>query len=511
MKNMKWFTGACLLACGLAFLPACSDDENEAVAPVFPDKVEEIVLSAAGETAELAFTANADWTLTSSRLWCKFVSGEESLPMLVGGAGEQNVQVVITDDVWGFEEATAEVALNMGGQSQVIAKITRNAKGLVIEGYDNEHPVEITYVGGQSGSQTTISLNANFDWELSAEGLPEWLSVDDLPLKGFAGRPSDIVLKVTKEAKVSAQSGILTLKQLETGATYAFPVNYAGMGDKDFETSLRNVWNWNVAKEGDIYWAGYLTGDDDTAKESFPLQVEIATKDYDYQLVRLFDDGKGNGLKEPDQWNGGDFFTVEDNGKGLLSIPAFSENTGGERSGYILAFPRYVYETELQNSVDNALIEDMTAIKTEYEQYIVWNFTQQGNQVAATGFEVLRSGYESLECLQGDGGTGYGEMISEATQVPVDQIFHVKVQAGDFLQVNPKLTVEQWNPEVNGMNGMMIMSMEGEDFTEQWNPGMTMGGSFSVDGTVNKTMFISFSDFSAGYPMPCKALIIIVE
>lgn len=102
-------------------------------------------------------------------------------------------------------------------------------------------------------------------------------------------------------------------------------------------------------------------------------------------------------------------------------------------------------------------------------------------------------------------------MISEATQVPVDQIFHVKVQAGDFLQVNPKLTVEQWNPEVNGMNGMMIMSMEGEDFTEQWNPGMTMGGSFSVDGTVNKTMFISFSDFSAGYPMPCKALIIIVE
>ena len=316
---------------------------------------------------------------------------------------------------------------------------------------------------------------------------------------------------MTKEAKVSAQSGILTLKRLETGATYAFPVNYAGMGDKDFETSLRNVWNWNVAKEGDIYWAGSLTGDDDTAKESFPLQVEIATKDYDYQLVRLFDDGKGNGLMEPDQWNGGDFFTVEDNGKGLLSIPAFKENTGGERSGYILAFPRYVYETELKSNVENAITEDWTAIKTEYEQYIVWNFTQQGNQVAATGFEVLRSGYESLECLQGDGGTGYGEMISGTTGVQPDQIFHVKVQAGDFLQVNPKLTVEQWNPEVNGLSGMMIMSMEGEDFTEQWNPGMTMGGSYSVDGTVNKTMFISFPDFSSGYTMPCKALIIIVE
>lgn len=510
MKNMKWLTGACLLACGLVLLPACSDDENEAVAPVFPDKVEEIALSAAGETAELAFTANTDWTLTSSRLWCKFVSGEESLPMLIGGAGEQLVQVVVTDDVWGFEAATAEIALNMEGQSQVIAKITRNAKGLVIEGYDNEHPVNIAYNGGQSGSQTTVSLNANFDWELSAEGLPEWLAVDDLPLKGFAGRPSDIVLKVTKEAKVSEQNGILTLKQQETGATYAFPVKYAGMGDKDFETSLTNVWNWNVAKEGDIYWAGSLTGDDDTPKESFPLQVEIAIKDYDYQLVRLFDDGKGGGLMEPVLGNGGDFFTVEDNDKGLLSIPAFKENTGGERSGYILAFPRYVYEEELKFNVENAITEDWTAIRPEYEQYIVWNFTQQGNQVAATGFEVLLSGYLPLECLQGDGGTGYGEMITGNTSVQPDQIFHVKVQAGKSVQVNPKLTAEQWNPEVNGLNGVTIMSMEGEDLTEQWNPNMP-GENYVLEGPVNKTMFIAFPDFSAGYPMPCKALLIIVE
>lgn len=509
MKNIKWFTGACLLACGLFFLPACSEDENEAIAPVFPEKIEEIVLSAAGETAELTFTANTDWTLTSSRLWCKFISGEESIPMLIGGIGEQRVQLVITDDVWGFEAATAEISLNMGGQSQVIAKVTRNAKGLVIEGYDNEHPVEIVYNGGQTGSQTTISLNANFDWELSSEGLPEWLLVDDLPIKGFAGRKSDIVLKVAKEAKVSAQAGILTLKQQETGAAYAFPVNYAGMSDTDFETSLSNVWNWNVAREGDKYWAGSLTGEDDTAKESFPLNVEIAAKNYDYQLVRLFDDG--NGLMEPDQWNGGDFFEVDDNKKGALSVPAFKENTGKERSGYILAFPRYVYEVDLKFNVENAITEDWLSIRPEYEKYIVWNFVQEGNQEAATGFEVLKNGYEPLECLPGDGDTGYGEIVSGVTGIQPSQIFCVKVSEPCGLQVNPKLTPEQWNPEINGYNGMVIMSMDDEDLTEQWTPNMISEQNYVLEGTVSKTMFISFPDLSNGYVIPYKALIIIVE
>lgn len=511
MKNIKLFAGICMFVSALAFLSACSDDDNGAVAPVFPDKVEELSLTTAGETAEFSFTANTDWTLTSSKLWCKFVSEGENMVMLYGPAGEQNVKVIVTDDIWDFEASTAEISLNMGDESKVIAKITRGAKGLVVNGYDDEHPLNISYAYSQDGIKATITMDANFDWELTENGVPEWLTVEDLPLKGFAGRSSEITFVVKNDAKVSAQTGVISFNQIGTDELRSFPVNYAGMGDRDIEISLDgSVWNWTVSQKGDQYWQGSITEGVEADKKNFPLELKIAAKDNGYHIIRLVSDEKG--LKELGQGTGNEFFFVDDDSKGNISILEFKENTSAAREGYIMAFPAYVYDTELEGNIDNALTSDFLEIKSEYEDYIVWNFSQEGNQVSSSGFEVLNSmTYEPFECLPGDGGTDYGDMVSGATGVQPNQIYYVKVSAKTNLQVNPMLTEQQWNPETYGMQGMTIMDMEGADLMENWAPNMNQSEKFVIEGQASKDMFISFPDMSAGYPMPCKALIIIVE
>lgn len=377
MKNIKLFAGICMFVSALAFLSACSDDDNGDVAPVFPDKVEELSLTTAGETAEFSFTANTDWTLTSSKLWCKFVSEGENMVMLYGPAGEQNVKVIVTDDIWDFEAATAEISLNMGDESKVIAKITRGAKGLVINGYDDEHPLNISYGYSQDGIKATMTMDANFDWELTENGVPEWLTVEDLPLKGFAGRSSEITFVVRNDAKVSAQTGVISFNQIGTGELRSFPVSYAGMGDRDIEISLGgNVWNWIVSQDGKLYWQGSITEGVEVEKNDLPMDVEIATKDNKYHIVKLVHGDES--LEEPFR---NEYFWVENNGKGNISILEFLPNSADEREGFILAIPNFVYENELDNDINNLLDEyDKYSIKYEYGQYVVWNFKQEGKQ-----------------------------------------------------------------------------------------------------------------------------------
>lgn len=509
MKNMKWLVGAWLMACGMILMPACSDDDNNVEAPVFPEKVEEISLESPGEKAALAFSANAEWTLTSSKLWCQFVSEGGNKPMLVGAPGEQQVELVITDDIWDFETATAEVSLNMAGVSKVVAKVSRAPRSIQIVGYDEEHPFKISYSAGLGESSATLELDVNFDWELNKEGIPEWLEIKDLPLKGYAGRKAEIKMEVKAEAKVSKQEGRFTFLQQKTGKACSFPVLFSGMGAEDFETSLTPVWNWTVSKDGTQYAAGSITEDNPTEMNDFPLNIQVAAKDNQYKVVRLV---KGQyGLVEPDPWSGNEFFKVEDDGKGHLTIPAFDENSKQEREGYILVFPIEVYKNKLQENVENALDNDYTEINSEYEQYIIWNFKQEGVGQEASTFEVKAFGYLPLECLPGDGGTGLGEVITGNTGVMSENIYHVKVTPETYLQINPKLSLTQWNPGEMGMSGMTIMNMQGEDFSDAWYPSMNSAEEFVVEGTANETMMVAFPDYSMGFPMPAKALLIIVE
>ena len=65
MSCKSWFFIGLLMTFCLA---ACSDDDDDAVAPIFPEK--QNIVCNAGETKEFTFTANTNWSLASSAIWC---------------------------------------------------------------------------------------------------------------------------------------------------------------------------------------------------------------------------------------------------------------------------------------------------------------------------------------------------------------------------------------------------------------------------------------------------------
>ena len=125
MSCKSWFFIGLLMTFCLA---ACSDDDDDAVAPIFPEK--QNIVCNAGETKEFTFTANTNWSLASSAIWCKFQSNDMEEFVVSGTAGTQTVTILATDDNQKVDNiSVAKLELTMGGQTIVIGEVTRSAKG----------------------------------------------------------------------------------------------------------------------------------------------------------------------------------------------------------------------------------------------------------------------------------------------------------------------------------------------------------------------------------------------
>lgn len=57
------------------FLPCGAFDDDNAETPIFPEKQNLICNS--NDTREFTFTANTNWSLASSAIWCKFKTDDE--------------------------------------------------------------------------------------------------------------------------------------------------------------------------------------------------------------------------------------------------------------------------------------------------------------------------------------------------------------------------------------------------------------------------------------------------
>ena len=155
MKTTYTFTKLFLLVAIFFAAVSCSENEKEVVVePEFPE--EEVVSSVTpnGETV-LTFSANMNWEVTSSAIWCKFANGSTSMK---GEAGDVSLSLTITEDAWSVEESVVEITLKMGSEEKVIARYTRAGKAPVITNadgveYGEENPIALTYKNnGVSGS-----------------------------------------------------------------------------------------------------------------------------------------------------------------------------------------------------------------------------------------------------------------------------------------------------------------------------------------------------------------------
>lgn len=238
MKKITYLLWSLLLGFVMA---SCSDDEETAaVAPIFPESQTFDIRP--GEVREISFDANQVWKLTTDKQWLKFVDETGKYQSLTGKAGAQTVQITVTDGALGFEGDKALVQLTMAGETQTIAELNRPAKERMAKMYmmEGQNTIQIDeFVDATIGRSEQIGFEANFDWKIDVESLPEWLKnaggeyskIENLC--GEAGQKVNIhrmaQVDVDQTRRYADLAGSITIRAIEGDYTCSFPISAPGI------------------------------------------------------------------------------------------------------------------------------------------------------------------------------------------------------------------------------------------------------------------------------------------
>lgn len=501
MKTTYTFTKLFLLVAILFAAVSCSENEKEVVVePEFPE--EEVVSSVTpnGETV-LTFSANMNWEVTSSAIWCKFANGSTSMK---GEAGDISLSLTITEDAWSVEESVVEITLKMGSEEKVIAKYTRAGKTPVItnadgEEYGEENPIALAYTNnGVSGS---FSFIANYDWEIKDENLPEWLKISEnnSQMGGNAGESVLVTFEVAKNFWANAQDGNVVIKAKKSDVSVSIPVSFNGIPEGVIAIDGINgtaFW-WKISADGKNFWKDGA----ESEKLMFPLSFNAIAKDNAYTVVKIEEDGGSMRVNDEPH----SFLSLEDDNAGNVVLTAQENTTGKERLAYILVMPQKVFDeikekADANGGYDNILLnsDGTDLIESEYDSYVVLAFKQEGSS-AAGGFKVLKGGWEPIACSS-DMTSEFSQFIAGEYGITPESIYSLSVESSVSLTINPLLS--EWNYECMGQtaSGNEMMIGNGIEPTE-------LEGAPAVMVNSTETMYVIF--ISNGAPM--KALIINVE
>lgn len=394
-----------LAACGLA---SCSDDDESAAAPVFPEL--QSFSCNIGETKEFTFEANTNWTLESSELWCKLVSGENEGFVLTGSAGTQTVTIRATDEGATVDAASvAKLWLTMGMQRTVIGEVTRSALGSELKIYDMEgNELEALTVGYDDFEPFKVKANFHF----AVTGTPNWVEVEGGSLVGVSNQEIEGGLRVVQDGTVekypvAATDNKMIVFSAEDGkASFSFPLVYAGMDPMDIDVTApsANRYGWTVSMDGKNFaqeGGQGTSGGGSTYTNRIPFTVKVLNDDYEFVYLEEWEDVSGTkniSLIDPSMlWlhcegeKGDISLRVDENEPQYAGVPA------EERTGYVLAFSRAEYESIKENLEAN--IVENGDIKYAYQQRNLLIQITQKEQETTTGEQLVNS------VTSGDGST----------------------------------------------------------------------------------------------------------
>ena len=396
MKTNFWKSAAAFVV-GMAAMVACKETpiEPEVVDPVFPSEVTEKNVEA-GETIELQFTANLDWELSiPASEQNKYWLDDAGLPAskVSGKAGDQTVSVVFSEDVYYDTNVLCEVTLTMGGESKVIAKLTRLAINRSLEVYvaetsewgfkktygtEKATALALTTFEGDVTYTLPIQVVANYDWSLA---LPEWCagSIQGAEtLSGKSGQVVEILLTgaLAENVKNGAEGVAKFIDATDNAQAVELPLTFPAFAD-------RIEWSEPSSMEFDH-----------TGASAMPAIGYVLAMD-GYVIKAL-------------GWNGewhdtafADWVTVTpgEATEGLLKQVAVTlgvtENTGKERAADLFVFP-----ASMANVKATDICEDNTAcgFKAQYEKYYVGRLTQAGVPMPyISEYNVPSMGFETYE------------------------------------------------------------------------------------------------------------------
>lgn len=174
-----------------------TDPVTEQPDPTFPVLVERIVQ--AGESVTLTASAELDWEVSvpeNTLQWFWIQDGRFKTSNVKGNAGEDVTVVIGVSESEEFDtDRICEVTMKMGGQSKVIAKLTRPSKekhltlyvAKVVDGeiqfvedgssydYDTQEAQSVDLIWTGSDFRLPVKVEANCGWTVDT---PEWARVD---------------------------------------------------------------------------------------------------------------------------------------------------------------------------------------------------------------------------------------------------------------------------------------------------------------------------------------------
>lgn len=435
MKNTILHWTSVLLASAALMLSGCTSSDEEApevTTPVFPELASLTI--PAGETfCEVTFTPNMDWTVSiptdaETSRWFKLSDGVMESTSISGRASSEPVTVQVTTiDQESFDlSPVCEVSLTMGGQTKIIAQITRGTAAREFELYLSKYstddddfimPYEFdeTPLAKYDGTEApttapegaaelkwpvrigepmqVVKGSSNFNWLVSA---PEWIEVSSpVAIDGEAD---------SKRFFVTALFSKLTDAQLD-GAVALLDIYDSNIADVEAPganahnrycftlPALRDVIRSNdqgatFSFNGD----GYYVDTNGTVLTDQDCTMDITSaKGLEFFVVA------------PSQYESGyeaygnDWVTITpesswDDSEGAIQDKSYTIKVGAygaNRTATILALPQTVAATiDEEEDLNEQLLDDNFDIKEELKPYIFATIEQAVTTAEEEGFSI---------------------------------------------------------------------------------------------------------------------------
>lgn len=467
MTNKTNLLLLCLAVLSTALFGSCDGTMNGETSLTFPSQtlIEGV---SPGDTVLVTFTTDVNWQLSSDAMWCK-VDG--SFLDTSGKAGEDTVTFVIGDEAHTVDVAKANISLRLGDETRVITVVTR--KGItdaVIMGCDSiNYSHGQTLVIGTSGTQSLVLRKATFDSNnLYVSSNADWFDI---------AREDSVFTLTVKE-------DFLKYSQYSTTDSICFSdkdmpmmrlnVHYTGMDARSVVLTPETQWDIVVSVDGTTYKDAMYEMSGEIYEA--PFTSTIATLNDAYTLYyAIYDKTKGCALVDVDseQW-----FAVQDDRKGNLSV-TFEANEGSQRTAYVFVLPQFLNDSLNVvggNAVADFLFEEIDEkleVKGANEQYLVAELIQEN--ALAGYFSIQRGTYQEgkeLEDIEFVRETDEQWVeIAKSRDVPTNQIFRTRLEIGVSYNVNPKLSVEEWKPDMVGGAHIELERIDGTIVEEKVNIG----------------------------------------
>ena len=450
MKVLNFFRIA-LCTVAVAFASSCVDPNQEPTIN-FPEATSYDL--AIDQELELSFKAETTWKLTTDKDWLKFVDPVlGTTETLDGPAGDQTIKITTANVTSIFDEETAVISIEMGGQSKPLYNITRTAVArwakMFLCAY-GEDPVEITEENPLVAEYNEfgdiivgINFQANFAWKVST--WPDWID-----MQPFAGEANQTLSKTDNEsfyvkesAYACAQTGEITITDMNGNNPFSFPVSYAGMSDNAIKFTNANGRELSMygtaisfSPEGFVV-ENNITGETETT-ESTVATVSVLAKNYEYAVVILsYDDPYNLGEK---MWMAGpDWITVTDDAKGTLSV-SVQANGGKAREAYICVIPKAMIPATEMDHWWYSENEDMLEAYT----FVV---KQASSEVEGGFYAMWTQNLKIADCIPFNSYPGFKEMGMTAQDMGLPSqtyVYEIPEEFSGPLGIHPLGFPEGW-------------------------------------------------------------------